>query len=51
MPIPQYHDDSDMTGREKMMGGKLVYVPLVQSGDVMVVSGCLTEKPSGLFIK
>lgn len=51
VPIPQYHDDKDMTGWEKIMGGKLVYIPLVQSGDVMVASGCLTEKPSGLFIK
>lgn len=49
--IPQYRDDSDMTGREKYMGGKRVYVPLIQSGDVMVASGCLTQKPdSWMFI-
>ena len=49
--IPQYRDDSDMTGREKYMGGKRVYVSLIQSGDVMVASGCLTQKPdSWMFI-
>ncbi len=47
-PNPQY----DMTGREKMMWGKLVYVPLQLSGDVMVASWCLREKPdSWLYIK
>ncbi|MEY3197803.1 MAG: hypothetical protein RL023_504 [Candidatus Parcubacteria bacterium] len=47
----QYHDERDMTGREKTMGGKLVYVPLIQSGDVMIASGCVSQKPTVLSIK
>lgn len=47
----QYHDDSDMTGREKMMGGKLVYVPLIASGDVMVANGCVSDQPTWVYLK
>lgn len=48
----QYHNESDMTGREKIMWGKLVYVPLVLSGEVMEEGWCLMEKPSSwLYIK
>jgi uncharacterized membrane-anchored protein len=47
----QYHDDSDMSGREKMMGGKLVYIPLVASGEVMVANGCSDAPPDSRFIR
>jgi uncharacterized membrane-anchored protein len=50
--IPQHYDENDMTGREKMMGGKSVYVPLVLSGDVMVASGCVSDmSTNGIYIK
>jgi hypothetical protein len=49
---PQFHDDTDMSGREKMMGGKLVYVPLITSGDVMISNGCVSDMPTnGIYIK
>lgn len=50
--MEQYPIEKDLTGWEKMMWGKLVYVPLTSSGDVMVASWCSDTKPSqGIYLK